>query len=258
MQAADAERLLPSMDWGAAAMELFTGEVHADFADLTPRGLTPRGQVSATTDDVTAQDIDLYDFDFSGYEDELMNSFEVIEALTAHEVAPVQAAPVAVTSRKRSAEMMAHAVTAVPVAPPTKRVGAVATAVPRGARCGTAGPKRTVPWRRPGSDENMRMRGAVWVYRFVPSVKSKTIQREFRVSVKSLMRYVYDSCQEEFEAYGLYFGAAGRTVAGLADRAVPKEDGRVTAASIGYVPDYSGADVPVLARAFMDKMTATK
>eukprot|EP00750_Incisomonas_marina_P003195 INCI12897.1.p1 GENE.INCI12897.1~~INCI12897.1.p1 ORF type:complete len:254 (-),score=38.61 INCI12897.1:52-813(-) len=252
MQAADAERLLPSMDWGAAAMELFTEEeAHSGLADLTPCGLTPRGQVSTTTEDVFAQGLDLYDFDFSGYEDELMNSFEVIEALTAHE-----AAPVAVASRKRPAEMMACAVTAVPVAPPTKRVGAVATAVPRGARCGTAGPKRTVPWRRPGSDENMRMRAAVWVYRFAPAVKSKTIQREFRVSVKSLMRYVYDSCQQEFEAYGLYFGAAGKTIAGMADRAVPKEDGRVTAASIGYVPNHAGADVPVLARQFMDKTTA--
>ena len=132
-------------------------------------------------------------------------------------------------------------------APERKRMAVRAVEeAPRGAR-GGAGPQRTVPWRRVGTPENERMQAAVWVFRFAPAVKSKTIQREFNIAVKSLMRYVYDSCDPSHAAYRLYFGAAGQTVAGMADRAVPKEQGRVTAASIGYVPDATALGVPELA-----------
>ena len=120
---------------------------------------------------------------------------------------------------------------------------------PRGSRGGTA-PQRTVPWRRVGSMDNERMRAAIWVYRFAPAVKSKTVQSHFKVSVKTLMRYVYDSCLPEYDAYGLYFGPAGQGVAGMADRAVEKKHGRVKAAAIGYVPDFTAPGVPALARDF--------
>lgn len=116
---------------------------------------------------------------------------------------------------------------------------------------GTDGPQRTVPWRKRGSPENTRMRAAVWVYRFAPRVKSKAVQQHFRVSVKSLMRYVYDSCQPEFAAYDLYFGPAGEGPAGRADRALRKSDGRVPPATIGYVVDMHAEDVPAMAREFL-------
>lgn len=121
---------------------------------------------------------------------------------------------------------------------------------PRGARGGD-GPQRTVPWRKRGSPENTRMRAAVWVYRFAPRVRSKAVQQHFRVSVKSLMRYVYDSCQPEFAAYDLYFGPAGQGVSGMSDRAVKKEDGRVSPASIGYVVDFDTPNIPEMARQFL-------
>jgi hypothetical protein len=122
---------------------------------------------------------------------------------------------------------------------------------------GSAAPQRTVPWRKPGSALNARMRGAVWLYRFAPSVRSKTIQRAFGVSVKSLMRYVYDSCDPAFRAYDLYFGAAGQSVAGMADRALSREQGRMAPQAVGYTVDWAAADVPALARRFLTDTLTT-
>lgn len=122
---------------------------------------------------------------------------------------------------------------------------------------GSAAPQRTVPWRKRGSALNARMRGAVWLYRFAPSVRSKTIQRAFGVSVKSLMRYVYDSCDPAFRAYDLYFGAAGQSVAGMADRAISKEQGRMAPQAVGYTVDWAAADVPALARRFLTDTLTT-
>lgn len=245
--------------------------------------LTPRADVADDVvfglDGLTPLERDaVFDVDFEGDDHEtlmdIISSFETVlagpggDAAAAGATAPTSAAdeeprtviavPVqAAAPRKRRAPGPTY-VAATPAAgvaavsgdeaPARKRVAA--TDAPRGAR-GGGGPQRTVPWRRVGSPENERMQAAVWVYRFAPAVKSKTIQREFGVAVKSLMRYVYDSCAPEYAAYRLYFGAAGETVAGMADRAVPKDAGRVTAASIGYVPDGTAAGVPELARSLL-------
>merc|ERR1712232_806082 len=67
---------------------------------------------------------------------------------------------------------------------------------------------RQVPWRKPGSKKNERMRGAVWVYRFAPMVPCYEIKKAFEISGKTLMRYVKDSCLPTFAKYQLYFGEA--------------------------------------------------
>lgn len=140
------------------------------------------------------------------------------------------------------------AVTAVPISSMTS-APAKAGATGRAAK----GPQRTVPWRRRGSPENERMRGAVWVYRFAPRVRSKAVQQHFGVAVKSLMRYVYDSCEPEFEQYGLYFGPAGMGPAGKADRAL-KRGNRVSPGMLGYVVDQSTPGVPIAAKTFLDSI----
>ena len=81
---------------------------------------------------------------------------------------------------------------------------------------------RRVPWRHCDSECNERMRAAVWLYRFMPHVPSKLVQQTFGISVKTLMRYVVASCQEQFQTFKLYFGPAGQGVGGLSDRALPK------------------------------------
>ena len=65
------------------------------------------------------------------------------------------------------------------------------------------------------------------------------------------MRYVYDSCDPSFAAFNLYFGQAGEGVAGLCDRAIPKEKGRLSQISTRYVVNPTAPGVPELARRFI-------
>lgn len=130
----------------------------------------------------------------------------------------------------------------------------VTVTAPSATRARSDGPQRTVPWRKRGSPENARMRAAVWIYRFAPRVRSKTIQQHFNIAVKSLMRYVYDSCEPEFAAYDLYFGPAGKSVAGKADRALKRKEGRVSPGILRYVVDHTVAGVPELARRLLEDM----
>lgn len=114
---------------------------------------------------------------------------------------------------------------------------------------------RTVPWRKPGSDKNHRMRGAVWVYRFAPLVPSHAVQKAFGVSVKSMMRYVKDSCNPDFQKYDLFFGIAGKSVAGLADRALERgrKGHRKSVKSTGYKLNMHTNGIPKLAREFLEQ-----
>jgi hypothetical protein len=107
--------------------------------------------------------------------------------------------------------------------------------------------RRTVEWRVPGSPKNELMRAAVWTFRFVPRMRSRDVQLLFGVPVKSLMRYVYDSCKPEFAAYNLFFGEAGHGDAGNRDRAIPRDKGR-THANDAYAPNVDSPDVPRLTR----------
>ena len=50
------------------------------------------------------------------------------------------------------------------------------------------------------------MQLAVYWYRFVPELSSKQVQTTHRISVKTLMRYVYKSVNVSFDEFGLYFG----------------------------------------------------
>ena len=86
---------------------------------------------------------------------------------------------------------------------------------------------RIVHWRVINSAENERMRGAVFIYRFYPMIPSNVIQKAFGISVKTLMRYVYFSCDITYEKYNLYFGEAGKSITGNFDRALERNKTRL-------------------------------
>jgi hypothetical protein len=104
------------------------------------------------------------------------------------------------------------------------------------------------------------MRSAVWLYRFAPGVPFAAIKKAFGVSRRSLNFYVKASCQSTAEQYNLYFGAAGRGISGMADRALTRENGRVDSWIVfpaGYTVDLTAVDAPALAKAFLTKPTST-
>jgi hypothetical protein len=77
-------------------------------------------------------------------------------------------------------------------------------------------------WRIINSEKNEIMRGAVFLYRFYPMIRSCIIQKYFKLPVKTLMRYVYYSCNVEYKKFNLYFGKAGKSITGNYDRALNK------------------------------------
>jgi hypothetical protein len=77
-------------------------------------------------------------------------------------------------------------------------------------------------WRIINSEKNEIMRGAVFLYRFYPMIRSCIIQKSFKLPVKTLMRYVYYSCKVEYKKFNLYFGKAGKSITGNYDRALNK------------------------------------
>jgi hypothetical protein len=216
------------------------------FEDFNPQNDNDNSNMLNFLDSLTLHELQSDESPFVDYEQDLTPATSVVKRDIAQTQAQMQLTEVEQPVKKRVKSTSKA---------PAKVFGAEQASHQVVKNTSTPSQTRTVPWRKPGSDKNHRMRGAVWVYRFAPSVPSYAVQEAFGVSVKSMMRYVKDSCNPDFQKYGLFFGRAGKSVAGLADRALERgrKGHRKSVKSTGYKLNMHADGMPKLAREFLEQ-----